>query len=674
MRVSRQRGFGLIEVLVAFVVIATGAAALVKLQGAYLRSTAESGTREAAMHLAETKLDDLRSFEVVATTSGKVAYQDIGNNTGGQLAAGSHTVGTQVYTLAWTVSNQFLTSPANTIPERKDVTISVSWDDRTGTTRTLALSGSIAQQLSAGSSMLTGDMGMGEPAPQVSYAPGSAPDVIAIALGNNSTVETSKPMPTVFQRGNTIGVQFEQVTYDASTNKQVQQDLLTLACSCALQTGTSNQYLPSQLLQTSYGLYWQAGETMAKTYGQSIITQAGEEKSLCTLCCANHFDGTTTSSGDFKLYYNQDLKGSHTHTSSYNEACRLMRLDGLYIPMPDWNLAKLNVMSTDFLTNSLNQVNYQKYVQALVKTHVSWQKGGKIDSFSFDDFNSWLGTSGNVTNGGATTTAVTVTPGLHQLIARGVYVDYLSSTYLSQLNINDSALLSKVPFNELNLTLLANWSVASADQTYLTVTNEAVNTVVNVSANYYGVYSRGRLNALLSTGDAFKTVSASIRRSNSGLTASTQALTSDLSDTSATLAVKVQVTSVDKVNVHGTIKCLSDPSQNSSTPNACTGGEWNGLTLTSSNSGVSCSLTKPTGQNTDGTYSCDVNRGSTVVVTVASSGYLVRESSNVANDGNLTFDGALTSPGTGVLTSQGPCVLVVKNTVSGASTMGTCTN
>ena len=36
MRLSRQQGFGLIEVLVAFVVIAAGAAALVKLQGAFL--------------------------------------------------------------------------------------------------------------------------------------------------------------------------------------------------------------------------------------------------------------------------------------------------------------------------------------------------------------------------------------------------------------------------------------------------------------------------------------------------------------------------------------------------------------------------------------------------------------------------------------------------------------
>ena len=104
-----------------------------------------------------------------------------------------------------------------------------------------------------------------------------------------------------------------------------------------------------------------AGDKLSKSYGASTITQEVEEQKLCTLCCSNHFDGTSTSSGDFKLYYNQDIKGLHTHASSYNESCRLLRVDGLYTPMPDWNLAVLNVMTPAFLTDDLNQANYQKY-------------------------------------------------------------------------------------------------------------------------------------------------------------------------------------------------------------------------------------------------------------------------------------------------------------------------
>ena len=79
-------GFILIEVIIAFIVIAVGTSALVQLHRGYLRQEANSGMRELAMHLAENKLDDLRAFEVVRTTAGKIAYQDIGNNLGAPSA------------------------------------------------------------------------------------------------------------------------------------------------------------------------------------------------------------------------------------------------------------------------------------------------------------------------------------------------------------------------------------------------------------------------------------------------------------------------------------------------------------------------------------------------------------------------------------------------------------
>lgn len=69
---NRQRtsGFSLIEVLIAFMVIALGSASLVQLHRGYLRQGSNSTQREEAMHLAENKLDDLRTFEVLRTTSG----------------------------------------------------------------------------------------------------------------------------------------------------------------------------------------------------------------------------------------------------------------------------------------------------------------------------------------------------------------------------------------------------------------------------------------------------------------------------------------------------------------------------------------------------------------------------------------------------------------------------
>lgn len=108
-RIHIHRGFSLIEVMLAFIIVAVSAAGLVKLQNSYMKQEGSSSARESAMHLAENKLDDLRSFTTLATTTGQFAYQDIQTNVGQSLtnglAAGNHTIGNTTYALSWTVTN-----------------------------------------------------------------------------------------------------------------------------------------------------------------------------------------------------------------------------------------------------------------------------------------------------------------------------------------------------------------------------------------------------------------------------------------------------------------------------------------------------------------------------------------------------------------------------------------
>lgn len=85
-------GFSLVEVIIAFIIIAVGSGAMVQLHRGYLRQEASNTLREQAMHLAENKLDDLRTFDVIRTTSGKIAYQDINTNAGGTISAGVKTL------------------------------------------------------------------------------------------------------------------------------------------------------------------------------------------------------------------------------------------------------------------------------------------------------------------------------------------------------------------------------------------------------------------------------------------------------------------------------------------------------------------------------------------------------------------------------------------------------
>lgn len=58
----RARGFGLIEVMVALVLIAVMAAALLPLSQRYLTISRDGRQREVALRLAESKLDELRHF------------------------------------------------------------------------------------------------------------------------------------------------------------------------------------------------------------------------------------------------------------------------------------------------------------------------------------------------------------------------------------------------------------------------------------------------------------------------------------------------------------------------------------------------------------------------------------------------------------------------------------
>ena len=59
---KRIRGFGLIEVMVALVLIAVMAAALLPLSQRYLTASRDARQLEVALRLAESKLDELRHF------------------------------------------------------------------------------------------------------------------------------------------------------------------------------------------------------------------------------------------------------------------------------------------------------------------------------------------------------------------------------------------------------------------------------------------------------------------------------------------------------------------------------------------------------------------------------------------------------------------------------------
>lgn len=150
---KRNRGVGLIEILITLLVISAGLLAYVSMQRSIYREATLSSGRAAATELALAKLEDLRSFTALYSSSGVFDFQDIGNNAGGTLSGGSLvqpsgtvTVDNIIFTRSWTAVDYWIsgtntagstTTPAGSpIPTYKLVEVVVSWTEQNAATQT----------------------------------------------------------------------------------------------------------------------------------------------------------------------------------------------------------------------------------------------------------------------------------------------------------------------------------------------------------------------------------------------------------------------------------------------------------------------------------------------------------------------------------------------------------
>lgn len=145
-----QRGVSLIEALVALAIMAFGLLGVAAMQSS-LRATADvSRQRAEAVRMAQQKIEELRGFAVLSgAPSGQLDYDDVVS--GSDAPAPPSGYENTTFARTWTV-----TPPGTSAPAFKIVTVTVSWNDRSGTAESVTL----ATNITRASPELSASMGL----------------------------------------------------------------------------------------------------------------------------------------------------------------------------------------------------------------------------------------------------------------------------------------------------------------------------------------------------------------------------------------------------------------------------------------------------------------------------------------------------------------------------------
>lgn len=582
MKITKLKGFTLIEVLVALVVIAGGIAAPAKLQGLFMYSASDAKNRTQAISLAQQKINDLKSFTEItkpfeadgeteidwsANPEKVMAYEYIGNNTGGIIASGTQDLASNTaYSMTWASEGNWYTGeddgsastttePASgRLADFKNITVTVVWNDKAGDEQTVNLDSYISITPSNGSAkVIPDDTGglAGASGPEVIHNPGATPDVLPVFCSSGDCVETSRPLPDLVQTGqrkNTM-VTFEAVTYDDNGNVALsydddngnvalsQEESLTLSCNCTFD-GTGSGNTPAHKVWTEKLGEWGSYSAIGGFVTKPVAIQDGndgEAEGFCTACCRDHHDGGTgqevfynSSGSSDKDHAHYDSAGSSVTSGAYIESCRLKRVDGIWRVFQDWDLKTLTILPRDSSAGVALQDAYINYVEDFVhKEAMSAGAGVALTKPNTDN----LRTPVELANGSS-----------RQMQSRGIYLDnvyripdgssttdgVISSDYVAYITDTDAnpGYLNQIPFTEINLTFLSDW--VSSDVDVFTVTREPIDTIPDAAVNYYGVFSRGLLNGVAVGSD--KSVKSTIKEGNNGITNTTNEAGSNVSD------------------------------------------------------------------------------------------------------------------------------------------------
>jgi prepilin-type N-terminal cleavage/methylation domain-containing protein len=591
-----HRGFSLIEVLIAVVILSTGLLALAALQGSLTKASADAKVRSQVAALMQGRMDQLRTVGYPAAAS---VTDSCATNLGtadfvpqafcDQNGLGAMTVTQTVTTWTRPVGgfNFVPGTPASPEdPQFKRVVLAAAWTDAEGSSnRRLAMQSDISSLgLRDNIVIPPGDSNLGVQGPIVRQPSPAAPGVIPIGIGGQDATAATNPRPTVLGKNNNqsvVGTTFNVLTYtnEASNTVRVQRRIENSLIRCECEYGAAgNNFanLPEIYRQPQWPAVW-TGERYdifkptpsAPAPGipfKSAPIANTTQSPLCTECCRDHHDASlvvtqgrfdplrTDGVGKFKRDNQGSLVAvSNTSSDTYINACRVIRVDGFWRTAADTYARHFGLLATETVNlkpagGAAPQAAATSAYQTFVKDYMAGYTNPNPPPDPLP-----APTNANVlfdapARGLNNPTSISINRPLPKderyLHARGLYVDRLEKQARDKIafELNNctktpivECILPYMPFTTVNVTELAFWEARK--------NNAPSNNIISVSSGSSLFFdplqpTRGRTNVLSSasngdTADAFALLTAS----NAGLAISTTGVDPqddvDLSDAQA---------------------------------------------------------------------------------------------------------------------------------------------